>query len=104
MTLQDLLHQYTAACLTGFEPVLRKCGPQLPLSDFRGGSSDCGEEGSGKKDSVEEPGQEQKPEGMLGLGWSRGQGVRLLEVWGLKAGISNKGPWSLTPPPPQPPS
>ena len=70
-----------------------------PLSDFRGGSSDSGEKGSGKEGFVEEPGREQELEERLALGWSRGQGVWPLSIWSLKARVSNEGPWSLSPPP-----
>lgn len=73
MILCNLPHQYTAAYLTGFELGLGNM--VTPLSDFRGGSSDSGEKGSGKEGFVEEPGREQELEERLALGWSRGQGV-----------------------------
>lgn len=71
----------------------------LPLSESRGGSSDHGEEGSGKEGFVEEPGQEQTW-GDAGTWMEWRSGWWRFKVWGLKAGVSDEGPWSLTPPPP----
>lgn len=51
-----------------------------PLSEFRGGNSECVHEGLGKEGFLEEAGQGQKLPEMLGHGRSGSQGVWLFKV------------------------